>query len=69
MDAVDSQCAVFVDLFDGIFDTGFLEVFFLLSCIRIERLFVKRIREDPVFGDDLAELTGALRRHFWTEPC
>ena len=56
MDAVNAAGAVLVDLIDGVFDTGLAEAFLLAGDVCVERLLVERVREDPVLGDDLAEL-------------
>ena len=58
MDAVDAAGAVLVDLVDGVFDTGLLEVFLLLCSTGIEGLLLEGIGEDPVLGDDLTQSTG-----------
>ena len=41
MDTVDTQCAVLVDLFDRVLDTGFLEVRFLLLQGIVERVLCR----------------------------
>ena len=56
MDAVNAAGAVLVDLVDGVFDAGLAEAFLLAGDVCVERLLVERVREDPVLGDDLAEL-------------
>ena len=57
MDTINAQCAIFIDLFDCVFDAGFLKVFFLLSSSSVKWLFIKRIRENPVFGNQFAQST------------
>ena len=56
VDAIHAAGAILVDLVDGILDTGGLEAGLLAGDVRVERLLVERVREDPVLGDDLAEL-------------
>ena len=55
MDTVDTQCAVLVDLFDRVLDTGFLEVRLSSAPGHRRRLALllccERVREDPVLGD------------------
>ena len=58
MNTVDTQCAVLVDLFDRVLDTGFLEVRFLLLQGIVEGFFIERVREDPVLGDQTLSSLG-----------
>ena len=58
MDAVDAADAILVDELDGILDAGFLEGRLLGSDGLLGLVRGERIREDPVLGDDLAQVAG-----------
>ena len=58
MDAVDAADAILVDELDGILDAGFLEGRLLGSDGLLGLVRSERIREDPVLGDDLAQVAG-----------
>ena len=58
MDAVDAAGAVLVDLVDGVLDARLLEAGLLAGHVGVEGLLVEGVGEDPVLGDDLAELAG-----------
>ena len=58
VDAVDAAGAILVDLPDGVLDAGLLEAGLLFCHVGVEGLFVEGVGEDPVLGDDLAQLPG-----------
>ena len=56
VDAVHTAGAILVDQLDGVVQTGLAEVGLLLLGIRVKGGGIIGIGEDPVLGDDLAQL-------------
>ena len=55
VDAVDAAGAVFVDLVDGVFDTGLPEALLLARDVGVERLFVEGVRDCLLYTSDAAD--------------